>query len=224
MRKTLLNFFVLLLTMSLSYTGFTQFEGKVTYEIDYIAKDLAAHAYLSMLPKVSELYIKNYQIRFDQAIAGGGAQSFIANSASKSSTLVMQFMGQSFQVNLNEDQLQQLELTQKLKIVEGNKTKEICGHMCQEAFAISNNDSLQIFYAPHLRTRCILPQFADLKGLPLEYEVVNEELKIKYTCEKIEEKMLSETIFTVEEEVPSIPFEQFAQSFAIPKAPDNSSK
>lgn len=203
--------------LGLALSGWSQFEGKIFYNVTYQATDSNALPFLSMLPKESVLYIKDYQIRFNQSIAGGGAQSFIVNSALNTSTLVMQFMGQSFQVNLDGEELQQLELTQKLKIVEGTKTKEICGQVCNEAFALSNNDSLQIFYAPNLKTTCILPQFADLKGLPLEYEVLNEDLRIKYSCEKIEEKHLSLQIFDVSDDVPKIPFEQFAQAFAIPR-------
>jgi len=157
-------------------------------------------------------------MRLDQYIVGGGSQSFITNLTANTSTLVMRLMGQKFQVKMTSEEMQQLEKIQKLKIIEGKLTKIIGGYTCQQAFAISGNDSLEIYYLPQLKTRCILPQFADLKGLPLEYEIVNDHIRMKYSCNNISQKIIENSVFEVDDEVLKIPFEQFAQSFGISKS------
>lgn len=219
MIRVLLKYFILFFAFYVSHFCYSQFEGIVLYEMSYSSTDPDTRSYIDMLPKASTLYIKDSQMRLDQPIAGGGSQSFITNLSANTSTLVMRLMGQKFQVSMNGEEMQQLEKIQKLKIIEGTKTKEICGFLCHQAFALSGNDSLEIYYAPNLQTRCILPQFSDLKGLPLEYEIINDDIRIKYSCNKITRETIAKDVFEVDDKVLKIPFEQFAQSFAVSKSP-----
>lgn len=219
MIRVLHKYFILFFAFCVSDYCYSQFEGIVLYEMTYSSSDPDTQSYINMLPKESTLYIKDSQMRLNQPIAGGGSQSFITNLAANTSTLVIRLMGQKFQVRMTEQEMQQLEKIQKLPIIEGSKTKEICGYICRQAFALSGNDSLEIYYAPELQTRCILPQFSDLKGLPLEYEIVNDHIRIKYSCNNITRKTITKDVFEVDDEVLKIPFEQFAQSFGVPKSP-----
>ena len=219
MIRILPKYFTFILLFCISHLCFSQFEGMVYYEMAYSSSDPDTRSYIEMLPKESTLYIKDSQMRLDQPIAGGGSQSFITNSKTNTSTLVMRLMGQKFQVSMDGNEMQQLEKIQKLKIIEGNKTKKIFGYLCHQAFALSGKDSLEIYYAPELQTRCILPQFSDLKGLPLQYEIVNENIRIKYSCSKLTRETIAADVFEVDDDILKIPFEQFAQSFGITKSP-----
>jgi|SRR5690554_1388449 len=219
MIKILSKYYIFILAFCIPNICLSQFEGVVHYEISYTSGDPDTRSYIDMLPKKSMLYIKGRQIRLDQPIAGGGSQSFITYPALNSSILVMRLMGQKFQVALSGEQMQEFEQIQKLEIVEGSETKEIHGFKCQQAFALMGNDSLEIFYAPDAKTPCIIPQFSNLKGLLLEYEIINDKIRIKYSCNKIIRESIADEIFDVNDTVLKIPFEQFAQSFAIPKSP-----
>ena len=218
MIRGMLKYFILFFAFCVSHFCFSQFEGIVLYDIAYSSADPDSRSYIDMLPKESTLHIKGSQMRLDQPIAGGGSQSYITDLTTKTSILVMSLLGQKFQVTMSKIEMQQLEKIQKLKIIEGSKTKKIHGFICHQAFALSGNDSLEIYYAPELQTRCILPQFSELKGLPLEYEIINDHIRIKYSCNKISQKTIAKEVFEVDNEVLKIPFEQFAQSFEISKS------
>ena len=129
----------------------------------------------------------------------------------------MKFMGQEFQVRMNEEEMLKLERAESFKIVEGKKTKIIAGYTCNQAFALSGKDSLEIYYAPQLQTLCVLPQFADLKGIPLQYKIVKGAMRIYYQCTSVSVEKIDPAVFTVDESIIQIPFEQFSQSFAISK-------
>lgn len=194
-----------------------QFEGKIEYAISYQTNDSQLKMYEDALPKKSTLLIHNEHLRFEQALAGGGKQAFVSNSSLGTSILLMNFLGQEFQVKMDEDDMMMLEKAKKLKIIEGRKTKMIAGHICKEAFAIDGPDTLQIFYSPDIQTPTILPQFEDLKGLPLQYEVVKGKLHIKYVCTEVKIESVALTNFEVSDEIKEIPFTEFARSFAISK-------
>ena len=217
MIKSIFTFFFLLFGTSFSNLAFGQFEGKLFYEVSYLSDDKETLTFIEMLPKESTLSIKDTQMRLSQSIAGGGSQAFITNSATNTSTLLMRFMGQEFQVKLNESELMKLEQTENLKIVEGTKTKVIADHKCLQSFAIQGSDTLEIYYAPELQTNCVLPQFADLKGIPLQYEVIKGKLRIAYSCKSISKETVADDVFSVDPKIKEIPFEQFAKSFAIAK-------
>lgn len=219
MIRNLLVYFILFFTFCNSHSCFSQFEGIVLYDMTYSSADPDTRSYITMLPKESVLYIKDTQTRFDQALTGGGFQSFITNSASNTSILLMRFMGQKFQVSLDGEEMQQLEKIQNLKIIEGTKTKEIYGYLCHQVFALSGNDSLEIYYTPDIKAPSILPQFSDLKGLPLQYEIINDHIRIKYSCNKIMAESIAKNVFEVDDDIQKIPFEQFAESFAVSKSP-----
>lgn len=194
-----------------------QFEGKIEYSISYHTNDASLKMYEDALPKKSTLLIHNEHMRFEQTLAGGGQQAFVANSDLGTSILLMNFLGQEFQVKMDEDDLMQLEKTKKFRIIEGKKTKMIAGHSSKEAFAIDGTDTLQIFYAPDIQTPTILPQFEDLKGLPLQYEVVKGELRITYICTNVKVESVDLANFEVSDAIKEIPFSEFARSFAVSK-------
>ncbi|NEN23172.1 hypothetical protein G3O08_06625 [Cryomorpha ignava] len=210
-------YLVFLFVFGFSNFCFSQFEGKVYYEMTYESNDPETLTFIDMLPKQSTMSIKGTQMRLNQSLAGGGSQAFITNSDLKTSILLMKFMGQEFQVKMNEMEMLKLEKAESFKIVDGTKTKVIAGYTCNQAFALSGKDSLEIYYAPELRTLCVLPQFADLKGIPLQYEIAKGKMRISFQCSSVSVEKIDQAVFTVDESIKQIPFEQFAQSFAVSK-------
>ena len=129
----------------------------------------------------------------------------------------MSFMGQEFQVNLNEEQLLQLEQTKKLSLTKTEVTKTIAGYDCNLVKTQLEKTPIEIYYAPELKTPTVLPQFSELEGLPLKYEVVKGAVHMVYEAISVEHKSIPDMAFEISNQVKEIPFEKFAQSFAISK-------
>lgn len=209
--------FLVFLICGTSNFCFSQFEGKLSYDMTYTSSDPEVLSFIEMLPKQSTLSVRGSEMRLNQSLAGGGSQAFITNSELKTSILLMKFMGQDFQVRMNEEEMMKLEKAESFKIVNGDKTKIIAGYTCKQAFALSGKDSLELYYAPELKTLCVLSQFEDLEGLPLQYEVIKGKMRISYQCTSVSAEKIDPAIFSVDENIKEIPFEQFSQSFAVSK-------
>lgn len=211
------RYLILCFLFSITFYANAQFEGVLTYEIGYESDDEKMKEYIDAFPKSSTLHIKNEMMRFDQDLAGGGQQSFISNTETMSMSMLMRFMGRDFQVNLKAEEIDQLEQAQQLKIVKTNRTRDISGYTCNHAYAISESDSLSIFYTESIKTGNIVPQFADLDGLPLYYEMNRGKVHMTYNCTVIDKSPVELSVFTISQSVKEIPFDDFARSFAVLK-------
>jgi hypothetical protein len=217
MRKHLKYLTLMLMLNCVSFLAFGQFEGTITYNIEYSSSDESMQQYLGSFPKQSTLKIKNEYMRLDQSVAGGATQSLISNASDTSTTLILNIMGNAYQVNLSLDEVMQLEQAEAFKIVEAEETKMIAGYLCKKAFAISGTDSLTIYYTEEIKSQNIVPQFSKLTGFPLEYEMEKGNVRMKYTCSNISQEEVDMSSFLVSSSIREIPFDDFARSFAIPK-------
>jgi len=200
-----------------SFAANAQFTGKITYSVDYQTFDPAMQSMIEVLPKESYLLLKENKLRFNQEIMGGGMQSFIVDKDQKSNTLMMNFMGQEYKINMTEEQVAQLEAAQKLSLEEKDDTRMIQGYECKHVVARTENDTLNIYYTNEIPTPAVLPQFSSIDGLPLYYEVNKGGIKMTYKCTSIEKIDIDESAFVVPETVREIPFNDFAKNFAISK-------
>jgi GLPGLI family protein len=219
MKKVNINLSVLLLSIFIAWSGIVaaQFTGKITYSIRYETDDTSMKGMMDILPSESYLFIKGQKLRFNQMIMGGGMQSFIVDKDQKVNTLLMNFMGQEYKVNMDEDQVALLEKAQELSLQETDKTEVIQGFNCKHVLATAKGDTLNIYYTEEIPTPAVLPQFASIKGLPLYYEVVKSGIKMTYKCTQVEKMEISDSEFQVPNSVKEIPFKEFAKNFAISK-------
>ena len=200
-----------------SFAAEAQFNGKITYSISYESQDPQMKGMMDILPSESYLLIKGNKLRFNQTIMGGGLQSFIVDNNLKTNTLLLNFMGQEYKVNMDEDQVSLLEQAQKLKLEETDKTKEYHGLDCKHVMAINKGDTLNIYYTEEIPTPAVLPQFASIDGLPLYYQIEKSGIKMTYTSTRIEKLEIADSEFDVSDAVKEIPFKEFAKNFAISK-------
>lgn len=201
--------------LTFSAASFSQFEGRVAYEISYDAVDQAKQEMLSMLPKKSVLYVKGKRSLFEQEVAGGGRQAFFIDSEKGSGVLVMQFLGQSYKVEMSQEQIESLKKAKELDIISTNETATIADYSCQKSLAISDNDTLEVLFATDLKTASSVPPFAKVDGIPLKYELIRGGVKITYTAIEVKETSIEDSIFNSSPEMKSMNFEDFARSFAI---------
>lgn len=209
--------FILVILVSCNLSAQNQFSGKINYSISYESDDPSLNDMRKVLPSESFLLIKENKLRFNQSIMGGGMQSFIVDKDMKSNILLMNFMGQEYKVFMSEEQVSLLERSQQLNLVETDRTEIIQGFNCKHIMAISEGDTLNIYYTKEIPTPAVLPQFASIEGLPLYYEVKKNGLKMIYKCISVEKMDVDDTAFDVSERVKEIPFKEFAKNFAITK-------
>jgi GLPGLI family protein len=133
-------------------------------------------------------------------IKGSKSRSEMSNSLFSSTTLfdastgsgviLREVSGQKLLINLTAENWQE-----RNRLYEGmvfkttsSETRDIAGYKCQQATAQTKNGAtLTVFY-----TRDVIPDnkdydpiFKNLDGLPLEYELTNGDMKIRYKVSKI---------------------------------------
>jgi hypothetical protein len=187
----------------------------VAYEVTYEALDESKQEMLSMLPKKSLLYIKNKLSLFEQEVAGGGRQAFYIDAEKGAGVLVMQFLGQGYKVEMSQDEIESLKKAKELEIIPTKEKKTIAGYMCNKALAISDTDTLELFYSNELESESSVPPFANVNGIPLKYELIRGGVKMIYTAVEVKEATLDESKFNAAPNMKSMAFADFARSFAI---------
>jgi GLPGLI family protein len=134
------------------------------------------------------VYIKGTMSRSEMSSALASFTS-IHDARTGTAVLLQEISGQKLLIRMTAENWKD-----KNKRYEGisfnntNETKTIAGYKCIRAIAtMKDGSSFTVFY-----TKDIIPenaeynvQFKNLEGLPLEYELTNGNLKIKYTVSKI---------------------------------------
>ncbi|HKK39510.1 MAG TPA: hypothetical protein VJ949_08830 [Cryomorphaceae bacterium] len=211
-----LAFFIFFI-LALPIPSFSQFEGMVAYEVTYEAIDNSKKEMLSMLPKKSLLYVKGELSLFEQEVAGGGKQAFYIDAGRGSGILIMQFLGQGYKVEMSQEELETLKKAKELEIIPTEEKKTISGYECEKALAISDSDTLEIYYSTELMSNSSFPPFSNIDGIPLKYELIRGGVKMTYTAVEVKETTIEESIFIAAPDMQTMKFEDFARSFAIPQ-------
>ncbi len=209
-----LSYFILF-SFALPLLSFSQFEGLVVYEVAYEATDEKKEEMLSMLPKKSLLYIKDKRSLFEQEVAGGGKQAFFIDAGKGSGILVMQFLGQGYKVEMSQEEMESLKKAKELEISMTEEEETIAGYTCAKALAISDTDTLELYYSTELESESSAPPFAKVKGIPLKYELIRGGVKMTYTAIEVKETTIDEAVFHTAPDMKSMKFDDFARSFAI---------
>ncbi len=194
---------------------FGQFEGKIVYEISYESTDPSNLGFMSMLPSSATLWIRDTKSRFEQSLSGGGRQLFINDSNDGSSVFLMTYFGQEFLVRLNKENIGTLAQTKSIAISTSDESVALLGYSCRKAVAMADGKALEILYNDELSQNSYLPQFADVKGIPFAYEMVQNGIHMKFRATEVNISSIPDFIFNVPESIREVSFEDFAKSFAI---------
>ncbi len=210
---------LILVLMLVGFHSFSQFEGRIHYQVTYKTDDSSVGRYISVLPSESILTVKGNNSRFEQPIAGGGRQIFISNSEFETGMLLMNFMGEEFFVRLTKESIGTLQKIKPYPTIADEGRKNILGLSCKKAYGISGNDTLTVYYNDSMHNGVLLPQFPDIGGLPMDYEVRQHNLHTHFVAKKIERGNITPESFIIPGNVKEISFEEFAKHFAEPLAP-----
>src|SRR5688500_10374880 len=113
----------------------------------------------------------------------------IHDSKTGAAVVLREVSGQKLLIRMSPDNwIEKNKKYQGIKFTNTNEKKTIAGYTCTKAVAtLSDGSTFAVYY-----TTEIIPenkeydyQFKNLNGLPLEYELTQGQLKIKYTVSKI---------------------------------------
>jgi GLPGLI family protein len=134
------------------------------------------------------VYLKGTMSRSEMSSALASFTS-IHDARSGTAVVLQEISGQKLLIRLSADNWKDKNKRyEDISFSNTNETKTIAGYKCTKAVAtMKDGSSFTVYY-----TKEIIPenseynvQFKNLDGLPLEYELTNGKLKIKYTVSKI---------------------------------------
>lgn len=187
------------LIMSASGTG-GKFEGYLTFKIDYLEVPTEVQGMESMLPQKTTMHYKGSKVRIAQDVMGG-SQIVIADSEAKTSSILMDMMGQKIHIPISKEEMEKMEGEQTdPKIEHLSGTKKILGYTCKQARITdpTSGDVTTVYYTDKLKG--ILHQdFKDLGGFPLEYTTSKDNIKMRLTATSVNEEKVADSMFDVPE-------------------------
>ncbi len=134
------------------------------------------------------VYLKGNLSRSDM-VSALFSSTTIHDAKTGSAVILREVSGQKLLIRMNPDNWQEKNRRYEgITFKNTNETKVIAGYNCIKAEAkLTDGSSFTVFY-----TRDLIPenkdydfQFKNLNGLPLEYELTQGKMKIKYTVSRI---------------------------------------
>ncbi len=153
--------------------GQIDFEGKVTYQINYTTIPAEMEGYESLLPVETTTYLKSRSSRSEITMPMGGTQTMIYNADTEVALMLMDMLGSKTAVPfLNGGVGDGDQNSQDTDITYFDEYKMICGYHCQKAqvkcqLIDGTVINATVYYTIELRNNTRI--FGGLNGLPLEY-------------------------------------------------------
>jgi len=169
------------------------FEGTIVYEMSYsnLPKEMK-----DMMPKEtpeSILTVKGNKTRMEMNMMGFNT-IVLFDGATKTSTSYMDGMGQKLKSTTPMEDEGDIEVTQV-----AGETKKIAGYTCKKAILKqADAPDVAVYYAEELKSDALIslnPQFKNLNGMPLEYQVSQQGMDVMVTAKKVTKESISDSSF-----------------------------
>lgn len=178
------------------------FKGVITYKITLEGTSLPEEM-KAMMPKTMTLTIKGNMAKMEM-ITGMGKTVAITNGTDKTSISLIDMMGQKFAVKMTAEEINK-EMAKSegdYKVEITNETKEIVGYTCKKAIIrnIDDGEEAIVFFTTELGTREINfnnPQYKDIDGAMLEFEMPNPEFSMHFIATSVESKNVADAEFEI---------------------------
>lgn len=178
------------------------FKGVITYKVTVTGSGVTDEV-KAMMPKTMVLTIKDNKTR-SEMVMGMGKTVAISNADTKTSVVLLDMMGQKMAIQSTMEDIQkELDESPSFTVEKSSETKEIAGYTCKKA-TIRSDEGIEIivFYTDELGTGAAYfddPQFKDIEGVMLEFEMPSEGMSMKFTAISVEKKNVSDTDFEIPE-------------------------
>ena len=156
------------------------------------------------MPKTMTLSIKGNKSRSEMVMMMGKTVS-ISDGDAKTTIVLMDMMGQKIAVQSTPEEVQsELDKGPKTSVNVTGETKDILGYTCKKAIITFEGEDTEVivYYTDELGTKALNfdnPQFKDIDGLMLEYEIPEEEFSMQFTAVTIEKTNVDDSAFTIPE-------------------------
>jgi len=184
---------ILLVSVTLLLATITEAQKKVSelmlvYETSITTGDNQPKLADAFDGATTTIYIKGNMSRSEMSSALASFTS-IHDSRTGTAVILQEISGQKLLIRMTaENWKEKNRRYENISFVSTNETKTIAGYKCIKATATMKDGSVFTVYY----TKEIIPEnagysaeFSNLDGLPLEYELTQGSLKIKYTVSKI---------------------------------------
>lgn len=178
-----------------------EFKGVITYKISIQGSGITDEM-KTMMPKTMIMTIKGNKSRTEM-VMGMGKTISISNADDKSSITLIDMMGQKIAIQSSyEDIMAEMEKSPEVNVKVTGETKDICGYTCKKAILTVEEEDMEIivFFTDELGTKDLNfdnPQFKDINGVMLEFEMPNDQFTMQFVATAVEKKNVDDSMFTI---------------------------
>jgi len=180
-----------------------EFKGVITYKITLSGSGVTDEM-KNMMPKTMTMSIKGNKARSEMVMMMGKTVS-ITDGDSKETITLMDMMGQKIAVKSTSKEIEEeLAKSPKTTVNVTGETKDILGYTCKKAIITFEGEDTEIivYYTEELGSSTLNfdnPQFKDINGVMLEFEMPNEQFSMQFVATSVEKKDVSDSDFTIPE-------------------------
>jgi len=180
-----------------------EFKGVITFKVT-ISGSGVTDEMKSMMPKTMVMTVKGNKTRSEMVMSMGKTVS-ISDGDSKTTITLMDMMGQKLAIKAtSEEILEEIGKSPKPSVNVTGETKDILGYTCKKAIITFEGEETEIivYYTDELGSAAMNfdnPQFKDIDGMMLEFEIPNEQFSMQFTATSIEKKNVEDSEFTIPE-------------------------
>lgn len=178
-----------------------EFKGVITFKITVEGSGVTDEM-KNMMPKSMIMTIKGNKSRSEMAMSMGKTIS-ISDGDAKTAITLMDMMGQKFAIQSNYDEImKEIADSPEAKVEITSETKEIAGYLCKKAIVTIEEEDQEIivYFTEELGTGAMNfdnPQFKDINGVMLEFEMPGEEFSMHFVATSVEKKNVEDSEFTI---------------------------
>ena len=200
--KKNLSFSWLLLTMfaMFSFQSFAkEFKGVITYKVTLEGSGVTEEM-KAMMPKTMTMSIMGDKARTEMVMSMG-KQISISDAAEKMTITLLDMMGQKIAIKSSFEEVN--AEAPKVKVEVTSETKDILGYICKKAVITTEDDmEMIVYYTEELGSQelnYVNPEFKDINGVMLEFEMPNEMFTMHLNAISIEKKNIDDSEFVIPE-------------------------
>lgn len=173
------------------------FEGSITYSIEYIEVPEEVQGLESMLPQEMTMQFSGDYVRLHQEVMGG-SQVVVSDNKNKTGFVLMDMMGQKIVIRVPKAAVEEEEANMEATTVEeGTETKTIVGHKCTKATITQpDGNKVEVFVTDELGS-IKHNSYRQLDGFPLEYFSYQDGMKLRMTATKVTREKLDKSLFEI---------------------------
>ena len=189
---------------SFTFSG-TDFEGKVVYSIDISGGNLPPQAKSMMAGSTATIYVKGDKARTEMNM-GMQTTTTIYDRKANTHVTLMEMMGNKYKIKADDSKKDEKKSDIKTNVTA--ETKTIAGYVCKKAVvtvtdAKGTAQNFNIWFTEEISNHMNSSsengaQFKDIKGMPLEYEIIAQNgMTMKMSATSVSKETVADSKFVV---------------------------